>query len=87
MINASELKSDKRQQAIDYCMKWLEYYIKEANERGMNRVCLSPTWHTVNGVTIHVEDELKAILQRHGFRIKPTGYIGGVWQRTEDICW
>lgn len=25
--------------------------------------------------------------QKLGFRFRPTGYIGGAWQRTEDICW
>ena len=87
MINANELRSDKRQRAIDYCMKWIEYYIKEANKRGTNRTCLSPTWATIDGTTIYVEDEVKEILKSHGYKIKPTGYIAGVWQLTEDVCW
>lgn len=31
--------------------------------------------------------EVRAIFERAGYKIKPTGYIGGVWQLTEDICW
>lgn len=33
------------------------------------------------------ESEVKARFQRAGYTIKPTGYIGGVWQRTEHIHW
>lgn len=36
---------------------------------------------------IDVYDEIRAKYERAGYRIKPTGYIGGVWQRTEDIYW
>lgn len=33
------------------------------------------------------ESEVKSKFKQAGYTIKPTGYIGGVWQRTEDICW
>lgn len=29
----------------------------------------------------------RALYEANGYRIVPTGYIGGVWQLTEDICW
>lgn len=32
-------------------------------------------------------DEIKKRFQKAGYIIKPTGYIGGVWQLTEDIYW
>lgn len=32
-------------------------------------------------------DEIKKRFRDAGYVIKPTGYIGGVWQLTEDICW
>ena len=31
--------------------------------------------------------EVKAKFKAAGYVIKPTGYIGGVWQLTEDIRW
>lgn len=31
--------------------------------------------------------EVKEKFRQAGYTIKPTGYIGGVWQLTEDICW
>ena len=32
-------------------------------------------------------DEVKAEFKKHGYIFKPTGYINGVWQDSEDICW
>ncbi len=32
-------------------------------------------------------DEIKAKFKQAGYIIKPTGYIGGVWQLTEDLMW
>lgn len=31
--------------------------------------------------------EIKSKFQQAGYIIRPTGYIGGVWQLTETICW
>ena len=32
-------------------------------------------------------DEIKKRFTNAGYRIKPTGYIGGVWHLSEDIHW
>lgn len=32
-------------------------------------------------------DEVRARFEQSGYTIKPTGYIDGVWQRTENITW
>ena len=32
-------------------------------------------------------DEVRQKFLQAGYIIKPTGYIGGIWQLTEDICW
>ena len=32
-------------------------------------------------------EEIKKRFVNAGYVIKPTGYIGGIWQRTEDIMW
>ena len=31
--------------------------------------------------------EVRAKFESVGYKIVPTGYINGVWQRTEDITW
>jgi len=33
------------------------------------------------------KDEIKERFIAAGYKIKPTGYIGGVWQDSEDIMW
>ena len=32
-------------------------------------------------------DEVAEVFREAGYKIKPTGKIGGVWQDTEDIIW
>lgn len=32
-------------------------------------------------------EEVRALFENYGYKIKPTGYIGGVWQLTEEIIW
>lgn len=34
-----------------------------------------------------VYDEIRAKYERAGYKIVPSGYCGGVWQRSEHICW
>lgn len=85
---ASELKpTDERKQAIEYCKKWIMHYIEKANAEGRNKTCFTPTGKTINGRYIDCEEELKQIFKDAGYRFAPTGYIGGVWQRTIDIVW
>lgn len=85
---AGELqKSDERKEALEYCKKWIMHYIEEANKRGQDRTCFTPTGTTVDGTYIDCTDELKKVFSDAGYRFAPTGYIGGVWQRTIDIVW
>lgn len=58
----------------------IEYAIKE----GRTNTCF-----TIHG-SIYAdewEERMKAHYSRLGYTFRPTGYIGGVWQRTEQICW
>lgn len=32
-------------------------------------------------------DAVKAAFEQRGFSFRPTGYVGGVWQQTERVCW
>lgn len=85
---ASELKvTDRRRKAMEYCTKWIMYYIEEANKKGLNKVCFSPTSTSIDGVFIDCEEELRRNFSEAGYYFKPTGYVGGVRQRTTDICW
>ena len=86
--SASELKqTDERKKALEYCIKYIMMYIERANEQGKRETCFTPTMGYVNGKYIDCEDELKQMFRAKGYGFKPTGIIGGVWQRTENIYW
>lgn len=66
--------------------------IEKASERGRRKTCFNPSvyWYEdENGIRTFMdfEDEVKEEFKRYGYTFKPTGYAGGVWQLTEDICW
>jgi hypothetical protein len=60
---------------IRYVMDRIEY----AQSNGYTRVCFS--------TERRYEDKVKQMFLDQGYTFKPTGYNGGVWQLTEDICW
>ena len=75
-------------QAVESVMKSIE----NASERGYRKTCFcsSTYWYkNEDGIDcfINFDEEVKAEFIRHGYSFRPTGYIGGVWQHTEDICW
>jgi len=53
--------------------------IEWAQSQGYTRVCFCPE-------TRH-EDQIRRMFLDKGYTFKPTGYNGGVWQLSEDICW
>lgn len=97
MISASEARQRiNKEAAINECKRRIEANIMQAIEAGRNRTCLCHTScylkedGTVGGYGdrhVDCEYEIKQWLKSLGYRIEPTGCIGGVWQRTEDICW
>ncbi len=97
MISASEArKMINKEVAIEECKRRTEANIMRAIEAGRNKTCLSNTScylkedgtiGTSKDRYVNCEHEIKDWLRSLGYRIEPTGYIGGVLQRTEDICW
>ena len=97
MINANEArKMINKEVAINECKRITEASIMRAIEAGRNRTCLTSTtcYLKEDGTIgsygdrrIDCEYEIKSWLKDLGYRIEPTGYISGVWQRTKDICW
>lgn len=66
--------------------------IERASKMGFRKTCFCPTsyWYDFEDGTrsyIRFDDEVKAEFKKHGYIFKPTGYINGVWQDSEDICW
>lgn len=76
------------EKAVESVMKAIE----RASAKGYRETCFNPSayWYeTDNGLRtfMRFDDEVKNEFKKHGYTFKPTGYIGGVWQRTEQICW
>lgn len=97
MIDANEARRlVNKDEAVKICKEKTERDIRHAVEQGYNRTCLSHTHcylkedgteGTIYDRRIDCEYEIKRWLESLGYRIEPTGYVGGVWQRTEDIVW
>jgi len=43
--------------------------------------------HADFSVRARYRDEVKRLFLDAGYTFRPTGYVGGVWQLSEDICW
>lgn len=81
IIPASELWSNQKDKAkfeisCDSVMK----AILKASESGRRDCCFTPYY-------VELYDAVKDEFIKNGYRFKPTGRIGGVWQDTEQICW
>lgn len=54
--------------------------IEAASAKGLRKTCFNPSNN-------QYYDAVKRAFQEQGYHFSPTGYIGGVWQNTENICW
>lgn len=75
-------------QAVESVMRAIE----KASNEGRRKTCFNPSayWYETEYGTrtfMKFDDEVKREFEKHGYTFEPTGYIGGVWQRTEDIMW
>lgn len=77
------------ERAINSVMKRIE----QASEKGYRSCGFSVPCYCYKTEDSDLEkrlyfyDEVREEFSKHGYTFKPTGYIGGVWQNTEDICW
>ena len=82
--NANKIRGDLEENNSYYTImrqniEFLNKKIEEAKERGESFTCF-----IVDSV---VKDEIRNMYIEKGYTFKPTGYIDGVWQETEEICW
>ena len=87
-VNNKRFYKEGFEQAIESVMKRIE----EATELGLRKTCFCPRKYRYKnpeggGRWIDFYEDVKAEFKKHGYIFKPTGYIGGVWQDSEDICW
>ena len=79
-----EIKTN-RQKKIAEIEERIDRAIQKAMDEGRHSCCFLCDLYGEMDAPFY--DEIKEKYLRGGYIIKPTGYIGGVWQRTEDICW
>ena len=89
---ATEIREQTPSEGFDQAVASVVRAIKEASAQGRRDCCFNPSayWYTTeDGVRtfIRYDEEVKAEFMKKGYTFRPTGYIGGVWQRTEQICW
>ena len=97
MITAREArKLINKDVAIEECKRRTEESIIKAISKGVNKCCLSNTgcYITEDGKVggckdayVDCKSEIKSWLNEYGYKIEPTGYVGGVYQDSEDIVW
>ena len=72
-----ERKEKKISQMIDRVNRDIQYAV----ERKQNSACFA------FDKSDEFYFEVRTKFENSGYKIIPTGYINGVWQRTEDITW
>ena len=78
--HASEIqKTDEHDEELN---KHIQKVLKDIERRNAEGLSYAPF-----AVDYRYEKEVKQLFLAKGYRFEPTGYIGGVWQLTEDIHW
>lgn len=84
MITADQARQGTaRNEEYEKFVFYLENRIREAMARG-NRSC---HFGSIDYEMSEYERLAKEEFLKRGFHFVPTGYSGGVWQHTQDICW
>lgn len=65
--------------AVEEAVGYVVNSIESAKSLGRTHTCFS--------VRPAYQQEVKQMFLNQGYSFKPTGYCGGVWQLSEDICW
>lgn len=80
-IEITQEMKESKQIKIDKYVEDINNSIRRAVENGRHDICFP-----IDKDNTYYWD-VRRLFERKGYRIKPTGYIGGVWQLTEDLYW
>jgi hypothetical protein len=83
MIQITNEMKQAGQRRLEEVEKQVDYYISRAVKDGSHTAYFACDRDRDGDVY----DEIRKRYEQAGYIIKPTGYIGGVYQRTEDIIW
>lgn len=78
--SASDVWQSQNKDSYERSVQSVVRDIQIASERGLRRTCFNPYDHR------HY-DAIKREFENKGYYFTPTGYVGGVWQLTENINW
>lgn len=80
-LKISDKMKESRQEKISRAVERQNAIISRAIGNGKTETCFELDKSDA------LYSDVRNIFEKAGYTIKPTGYIGGVWQLTEDICW
>lgn len=84
MMITKEMR-DSRAEKVDAIIERVNSDIKRAAEKGLHECYFACDKDSYSDAPFY--EEVRERFESYGYRIKPTGFIGGVWQRTENIEW
>ena len=79
-----EMKKSRKKN-VDSIIENVNRHIANAVANGRHECCFA--CDKDNYAESPFYDEARSRFEEAGYRIEPTGYINGVWQRTENIVW
>lgn len=86
MITAAEARKGTKIEANEEYNKMI-YYVEKSIKEAMERGETSCHFDMQDEYLRPWQLEVKAEFAKRGFTFRPRGYIGGVLQRTQQICW
>lgn len=84
MMITENMRND-RAEKVSKIIENINRNIKRASDQGLHECYFACSKDSYSEAPFY--KEVREKFESYGYRIKPTGYIGGVWQRTEHIEW
>lgn len=79
-VRSEMLETESYKKAVEQQIGYVVEAIEKAKSNGRTHTCFCVSQPMY-------ENEIKRMFLDKGYSFKPTGYCGGVWQLSEDICW
>lgn len=84
MMITKNMRND-REKKVGKNIENINKDIKRATAKGLHECYFACSKSSYSEAPFY--KEVREKFESHGYRIKPTGFIDGVWQRTEHIEW
>ena len=84
MIQITEEMKNQTQQEFDKICQRVDSQIKKAVDQNLTSCYFACDKDIVNP---NIYNKVRKAYESNGYTITPTGCIGGIWQKTENINW